>query len=250
MVATRRLLIIVTNAGEFQKVGYRTGLWLGELTHFVDVVEQAGFATDIASPAGGYVPIDPESLILQELGHALGVDGKVHKRYADRKFMNRLVDTKKVGDCDHQAYDAIYLTGGHGVLFDFPNSTELASLVAKFYDAGQIVSAVCHGPSGLLNVTLADGRNILEGQACTGFSWREEVLARRDDAVPFNLEEEMQKRSGRYEKAAVPFARNVVVAGKLITGQNPASARAVGETVVKALLEMAKKAGPELRSVG
>ena len=238
MVATRRLLIVVTNVGECRKVGYRTGLWLSELTHFCDVVEEAGFTTDIASPAGGFVPIDPESLMLQELGHTLGIDGKVHKRYADREFMNRLGNTKAVGELAHDGYDAIYLTGGHGVCFDFPDSTALADLIAKFYDNGKVVSAVCHGPAGLLNVTLQNGRNILEGRACTGFSWREEVLARRADAVPYSLEEEMQKRTTRYEKGKVPFARHVVVDDRLITGQNPGSAHAVGETLIQTLQQM------------
>lgn len=71
MRATNKLLVIVTNVGEYEKVGYRTGLWLSELTHFLDVVEQAGYQTDIASPSGGYVPIDPDSLMLQEAGHVL-----------------------------------------------------------------------------------------------------------------------------------------------------------------------------------
>ena len=72
-MATNRILAIVTNVGEYETVGYRTGLWLGELTHFLDAVVKSGFQCDVASPSGGYVPIDPESLILQELGHAIGL---------------------------------------------------------------------------------------------------------------------------------------------------------------------------------
>src|SRR4051794_36860085 len=105
MSQTNRILAIVTNVAEYEKVGYRTGLWLGELTHFLDVVEEAGFRVDIASPSGGYVPIDPESLMLQELGHAVGLGGKVHKHYEDRAFMDRLKDTMKVADADRQRYD-------------------------------------------------------------------------------------------------------------------------------------------------
>jgi putative intracellular protease/amidase len=58
----KKILIIVTNAGNYEKVGFRTGLWLGELTHFWDVIDQAGFSMDIASPSGGRIPLDPESL--------------------------------------------------------------------------------------------------------------------------------------------------------------------------------------------
>ena len=70
-MATNRILTIVTNVGEYEKVGYRTGLWLGELTHFLDAVEPSGFRCDIASPKGGYVPIDPKRLTLQEMAHAV-----------------------------------------------------------------------------------------------------------------------------------------------------------------------------------
>ena len=113
-MATNKILIIVTNAGEYHKVGMRTGLWLGELTHFYDYVTEHGFAVDIASPSGGYVPIDPESLAHEVLGE-LGTD----QRYADREFMNLLENTKKASEVNVEDYDAIYFTGGHGVMFDF-----------------------------------------------------------------------------------------------------------------------------------
>ncbi len=68
----------------------------------------------IASPDGGRIPLDPESLshdVLQELG--------TDERYSDREFMDMLEDTKKIAGVDVEDYDAIYLTGGHGVMFDF-----------------------------------------------------------------------------------------------------------------------------------
>ena len=236
MPKTNRILIIVTNVGEFEKVGYRTGLWLGELTHFWDVAEEAGFRMDIASPSGGHVPIDPESLMLPEAGHALGLDGKVHEHYEDRAFMDRLVDTMKVADADAAAYDAIYMTGGHGVCFDFRNE-DLAKRTAAFWEAGKIVSAVCHGPAGLLEVRLNGGGYLIDGKDLTGFSWKEEELVKRDRAVPYRLEDELKKRGARYGKSVIPFKSHVVQDGRLITGQNPASAAAVGEAVVKRLKE-------------
>ncbi|MDQ3763675.1 MAG: type 1 glutamine amidotransferase domain-containing protein [Actinomycetota bacterium] len=229
MSSTNKILVIVTNAGEYEKVGYRTGLWLGELTHFYNYVRENGFDVDIASPKGGFVPIDPESLAhdyLSELGTG--------ERYHDREFMDLLKHTKSVADVNVEDYDAIYFTGGHGVMFDF-RSADLGALTARFYESGRIVSAVCHGPAGLLNVSLSSGEPLVKGKNVTGFSWPEEEAAQRADTVPFSLQDELQNLGANYSIADKPFDTHVVEDGRLITGQNPGSTRAVAEAVVKHL---------------
>ncbi|MEH0638396.1 type 1 glutamine amidotransferase domain-containing protein [Streptomyces bottropensis] len=230
MSPTKRILIIVTSTGEYEKVGYRTGLWLGELTHFYDVAEQAGFELTIASIEGGAVPLDPESLAHNVLSD-LGTD----KRYADRAFMDELKHVTAVSEVDVDDYDAIYLTGGHGVMFDFHQSQALETLIARFHETGRVVSAVCHGPCGLLDVTLSDGEPLVRGRNVTGFSWREEELAQRADAVPYSLEDRLKELGAHYSIAEKPFDTYVVEDDRLITGQNPGSARAVAEAVVRRL---------------
>lgn len=232
---TNRILIIVTNTGEFEKVGWRTGLWLGELTHFWDVAEEAGYAMDIASPSGGKIPIDPESLLISEMATSIGIEGALSKHYRDRAYMDRLNNTTRVSEVEVADYDAIYLTGGHGVLFDYPENSRLAKLIAEFYEAKKIVSAVCHGPAGLLNVRLSGGGYLIAGKKLTGFSWKEEKLVKRDEAVPFSLEDELQSRGADYGQAVFPFTSHVVEDGKLITGQNPGSAHAVGKAGIRQL---------------
>lgn len=239
MAPTKRILIVVTNAGEFEKVGFRTGLWLGELVEFWDVAEKAGYQINIASPSGGMTPLDPESLMLTQLSDAVGLKSSVFKRYKDRAFMDLLDRTLNVSAIDVAEYDAIYLTGGHGVMFDFPTSTALAELTAAFYESGKVVSAVCHGPCGLLDARLSTGAYLVNNRNVTGFSWNEEIAAKRADAVPFSLEEELRKRGGRYSKALIPFKAHVTEDDRLITGQNPASPKAVGEAVVRKLAEIA-----------
>jgi len=235
MTAANKILIIVTNADVFEKVGFRTGLWLGELVDFWEVAEKAGFKMDIASPFGGKVPIDPESLLLTEVGDAVGLKGAMSRRYESKVFMSELDNTLSVSSLDASEYDAIYMTGGHGVMFDFPTSTQLAELVARFYESGKIVSAVCHGPCGLLQAKLSNGEFLINGKNLTGYSWKEEILAKRDNAVPFSLEDELQVRGAKYTKAMLPFGSHVVEDGLLITGQNPRSAEDVGKLVVKRL---------------
>ncbi|MEL4356928.1 MULTISPECIES: type 1 glutamine amidotransferase domain-containing protein [unclassified Luteococcus] len=223
-----RILAIVTSVAEYQACGYRTGLWLGELTHFVDVAEKAGHEVDVVSIAGGDVPLDPESLMPPVL--ALGETGK---RYRDREFMDRLRGTKSVRQVRAEDYDAIYLTGGHGTMFDFDDA-HLAELVAEFWSQEKVVSAVCHGPAGLLQAEVA-GQPLLKGRKVTGFSWAEEKLAQRDDVVPYKLQDELKERGAKYTKALRPMAEKVVTDGNLVTGQNPMSATGVAKAVVSLL---------------
>jgi putative intracellular protease/amidase len=121
-------------------------------------------------------------------------------------------------------------------MFDFPRSQALKTLIARFHETGRIVSAVCHGPCGLLDVTLSSGEPLVKGRQVTGFSWREEELAERAHAVPYSLEERLKELGASYSTAEKPFAPHVVEDDRLITGQNPGSARAVAEAVVRHLV--------------
>jgi putative intracellular protease/amidase len=114
---------------------------------------------DIANASDGQIPLDPESLsheFLADLGTETG--------YVDRDFMDLRKDTEKVSDVQLEDYDAIYLTGGHGVMFVFTESKDLADFIAKFDETGKAVSAVCHGSGGLLNVKLSNGENLINGK--------------------------------------------------------------------------------------
>ena len=241
MNGTSKILIVVTNVDQYHSVGFRTGLWLGELTHFWDAVVEQGFACDIASPSGGWVPLDPQGLMVPEMGHNSRLGGDVTDHYRDRQFMDLLNTTLPLAEVELADYDAIYLAGGHGTMWDF-RSAELGRLLAHFHESGKIVSAVCHGPVGFMEARLSDGSWLVQDKDLTAFSWAEETADNRDDIVPFNLEEELKARGARYTKALLPFGRHVVEDGRLITGQNPASARGVGEAVARALRNSAADA--------
>jgi putative intracellular protease/amidase len=155
--------------------------------------------------------------------------------YHDKAFMNRLGATLKPGEVDPDDYAAIYFVGGHGVLWDFPDNAELQALSRKIYENGGIVSSVCHGAVGLLNIKLSDGTPLIEGKQVTGFSDEEERLAELDKYVPFLTEDELRKRGGVYRKADQPWAAYAIADGRLITGQNPASGGAVADLVIEQL---------------
>jgi putative intracellular protease/amidase len=225
----KHILIIVTNVHSYQNKDLKTGLWLGELTHFLDIVHAGNCSTEIVSIAGGEVPIDPESLAF------FVTDKSIKSHHNNPTFMQALKNTKSIKDCKQEDYDAIYLTGGHGTMYDFVHNATLNNLLKTFYENGKIVAAVCHGVCGLLDVKLSNNTYLIQDKNITGYSWFEETLAFRKSAVPFNLEVKIMERKAHYFKAFVPLTSHIKVDANLITGQNPFSTKAVAKAVVAQL---------------
>lgn len=119
-------------------------------------------------------------------------------------------------------------------MFDLATDSTSHKLINEFYAANKVISAVCHGPAALAKVKLPSGY-LISGQAVTGFSNTEEAAVGLTEAVPFALEDALKEAGGKYEKASADWGERVVVAngGKLITGQNPASAAGVGKAILK-----------------
>lgn len=226
---TKRILNVVTNVSHYEDPSEPTGLWLSELTHAYHVFAEAGYEQTIVSPHGGLSPLEPRSLKFPNF------DKSAKAWKADAAKMALLADTAAPADIDSADFDAIYFTGGHAVMFDFPDSEGLQRISREIFERGGVVSSVCHGYAGLLNTTLSDGSLLVAGRKLTGFSWTEEVVARVDKLVPYNVEEEMKKRGALYEKGLIPFASYVVTDGRLVTGQNPGSAKATAKKVVEVL---------------
>lgn len=224
-----KILLIVTNVARYKSDGVPTGLWLSELTHIYHNAKRRDFEITIASPKGGNTPIDPESLKPVVLD-------KVSKAYLGSEvFMELLQHTINLEEVMGQYFDCIYLAGGHGTMYDFPDNVVLQSIIKEQYDSNRTVAAICHGVSGLLNVTLSDGNYLIKGKAVTGFDWFEETLARRKKKVPFNLEAALKERGVCYKRAFIPMTSHVVVDGNLITGQNPFSSKEMAKVIMQQL---------------
>ncbi|OBH34237.1 dimethyl sulfoxide reductase [Mycobacterium intracellulare] len=226
---TKRILNVVSNVAHYDDPTEPTGLWLSELTHAYDVFAEAGYQQTIVSPKGGTSPLEPRSLKFPSFGKS----AKAWK--ADDTKMALLASTASPDEIDSANYDAIYFTGGHAVMYDFPDSEGLQRITREIFERGGVVSSVCHGYCGLLNTKMTDGSLLVAGRKLTGFAWSEEVLARVNKLVPYNAEEEIKKRGARYVKGLIPFASHVVVDGRLVTGQNPGSAKATAKKVVSVL---------------
>ncbi len=192
---TKRILHVVTNVAHYADPTQPTGLWLSELTHAYEIFAARGYQQRLVSPRGGESPLEPRAL---GWPHA---DASAKAWLADEARLALLADTAAPEQVDAEAFDAIYFTGGHGVMWDFPDDAGLQRLTREIYQRGGIVSSVCHGYCGLLNTRLDDGRLLVAGRRLTGYSWIEEVLAGVARKVPYNVEEEMKRRGALYEEA-------------------------------------------------
>lgn len=224
------ILFVLTSHAVIPATGEPTGLWMEELTTPYYTFTDAGISVDIVSIQGGTVPIDPRSLNED----ANKNPASVNRFRADAAAMEKIKNTPTVAGIDLSKYDAVFLPGGHGTMFDLPTSKELSELVSAAWQQGKVVAAVCHGPAGLVAATDADGQPLIKGKRVTGFTNSEEDAAGLTKSMPFLLESRMRELGGVFETKP-NFEAHAVRDGKLVTGQNPASSEAAAKLVLEAL---------------
>lgn len=214
-----------------------TGVWLEELTTPYYALRDASLEVDVYTIAGGAVPVDPRSLSGDDEPEASV------KRYRDDVDAQALFDnTPSVEAVTVANYDVVFLPGGHGTMFDYPNSATLKTVVEQTLgSADKLLASVCHGPAGLTTAVDSDGTSLMAGRRVTGFTNSEEDAVGLSETVPFLLENRLKALGANYVCGPdwAPFA---VRDGGLITGQNPASAGKVANLILEALEERSKKA--------
>ncbi len=226
----KKILLVLTSHEDMGKSGKKTGFYLSEAAHPFEVFTKAGAIVDFVSPKGGKPPID-----------GIDLTDPVNKAFVESpEIARKLEQSLKPADVDPAQYAAIFYVGGHGAMWDFPDDAKLAEIAGKMYDAGGVVAAVCHGPAGLVGVKLANGKLLIEGKEVACFTNDEEAQVGTKSLVPFLLETRLTGLRARVRKAG-NFQPNVIVSERLVTGQNPASARGVAESVVALLAQAMRK---------
>jgi putative intracellular protease/amidase len=214
------ILMIVTSAGVMPN-GDRTGLWLEEFAVPYNTLREAGHAITVASPKGGSTPIDPRS-----------DEAAKHPEWRDAA--QRLQHTQALHGLKADDFDAVFIPGGHGTMFDFPDNATLGALLSDFHAQNKLIASVCHGPAAFVGAKRADGRPLVEGYTLTAFSDTEEKLVGLDDVVPFLLSKRLREL-GADVVNSVPMLSHVKQDRLLITGQNPKSSARAAELLVNAL---------------
>jgi putative intracellular protease/amidase len=220
----KRVLIVMTSHDKKGSTGEKTGAYVPEISHPYDAFQRAGYVVEFASIRGGAVPLDG----------ADSKDASVAAFLKNEAVMKAVHGGPAVSAVAGQKYDAVFLAGGHGTMWDFADDKALAQLVGNTYDNGGVVGAVCHGPAGLVNAKLKDGSYLVAGKDVSSFTNDEEQAVGLTDVVPFLLQSKLAER-GAHMKPAANWAKQVVVDGRLVTGQNPASAAGVADGMIEVL---------------
>lgn len=181
-----------------------------------------------ASPKGGIAPLDPNSVEMSKSDKS-SIDFLNNHQHVWEK-------TKPLSEFIGRAseFDALFYPGGHGPMYDLVDDKDSIKLIEEFYKAGKPVAAVCHGPIVFLHAKI-DGKPLVQGRRLTGFTNQEEDQVQLSEAMPLLLEDELKKAGAEFVSASQPWGEMVVVDGQIITGQNPASAKGVGEAIAKAI---------------
>jgi len=222
-ISSKKILMVVSGNGQGEE---QPGYEFDEFSKAYSVFKDNGIAVDIASPQGGQVEAD-------KYDPSKSYNAKV---LVDEAIMEKLNNTLATHSLDAKAYDAVFVVGGKGAMFDLPKDEALQKLIAQIYQQQGSVAAVCHGPAALVNVKLKDGSYLVANKAINSFTNQEEKLFGQKwiNDFEFMLEDRLSERGANFQSSEIMLS-HVAIDGRLITGQNPTSTVAVATALVKSL---------------
>lgn len=221
-----RILILSTASDMLGETGKPTGVWYEELATPYYAFLDAGHDIKLVTLGGKAVPIDPGSDVVGEEAPA-----SVTRFRSDTVALALLANPGRLEDEDMTGYDALYIPGGHGAMYDLAESDLVAGAIGRAWDAGAVVASVCHGPAAFVQAVDAAGAPIVKGRKVSAFTDSEERAVGLAEAVPFLLETRLRELGAEFE-AVEDWQPHAVADGRLVTGQNPASSEAAAAKVL------------------
>lgn len=220
-----KILFVTTSHDKMGDTAEQTGVWLEEIASPYYVFTDAGASITWASPNGGKIPIDPksQSIILATFNTKRFLKNEVAMSAREHSML--------LDDVDADDFDVLFIAGGHGPMWDLVENKKLKQLLESFNRDGKPIGAVCHGVVGLITMQNENGELSISGKQLTGFSNSEESASGLTNVVPFLLETKLVSLGALYSKGA-DYVGHVVTDGNIITGQNPASSKAVAQKIL------------------
>ena len=234
-MSNHRVLFLVTSHDQMGDTGHKTGFWLEEVTTPYYTLLDAGCDITVASPKGGEAPIDPTS---QQDDWATDST----KRFdGDAETKNLFANTRELASVKADDYDAVFVPGGHGPMWDYPGNATVKSILEAFHRQGKTIGAVCHGPACLVDLKDENGEALVKGKTLTAFTNSEETAVSLQEVVPFMLETRLRELGANFV-ASDDFTPQVHRDGLLVTGQNPQSSGPAADALLASLSESQRSA--------
>ncbi|KZY05176.1 glutamine amidotransferase [Alcanivorax sp. HI0033] len=215
------LLMLVTSASQMGQ-GQQTGLWLEEFAVPWLLFREKNIPVVVASPRGGKIPVDPNSV----------PDDEQKAQWSEA--ISALQDTRPLEEIWEDGFAGVFVPGGHDAMFDMPDHPLVAAVMERTWAQGGLLGAVCHGPAALVGLRNEDGTPLVQNRTLTCFTNEEEQEVGLDDVMPFLLATRLAELGATLDLGD-KFVSHVVADGRLVTGQNPQSSRAVAETLVEVI---------------
>lgn len=224
---TDKILFIVSNAHYYGNSKINSANHFAEIVLAYDVLKNSGYSIDFVSPEGGAIP----------LGYIYTSDSVVKKYLYDGPFMDLLENTNKPSEVVYQDYQAVYYSGGGSAMFGVPENEDIQKIVMDIYEKkGGIVSAVCHGTAGIVNLKNSDGSFLVADKLVNGFP---DLFENKEGdyfkEFPFSIQEAITQNGGIFKFSEEGWDGYTETDGRLITGQDPTSSALVAQKIVDAL---------------
>lgn len=225
----KRVLLLMSSVDEMGVSGKQTGTWFEEVATPYYVLTEAGFEVVFTSPEGGNAPIDLLSM------KEPFTTPNTERFFNDPVAMFAVQNTRKLRNIDYSTFDALFVPGGYGLIWDLASDSYVLKMIRDFYESERPVAMVCHAPAILRDVKKSDGSYLVDGVSLTGFKNAEDTEIELLRHLLFSLEDELKRRGANYISKA-NWEANVVVDGALMTGQSPASAPPLARALAESLL--------------
>lgn len=221
-----RILFIVSNAHFHGDSKLPTGVSFSEIVKAYDTFKKAGYTIDFVSPKGGAIPLA-----------YINTSEHIHKQYLyEPDFMHAIKHTKKPSQIDPAKYLAVHYVGGGNAMYGVADNVEIQNLTMTIYEDQQgIVSSVCHGTAGIVNLKTKGGKYLVSGKRISGYPDSYENQSKPYfNEFPFLIQKTIENRGGQFLFSARNKA-HVEVDGRIITGQNHLSSSLVAKKMIELL---------------
>ena len=221
-----KILFVTSNQHTYGNTTQNTANHFDEIVSAYHEFIIAGYKVDFVSPEGGAIP----------LGYIKTSD-TLQKHYLYKNdFMNLLKNTLKPVDIKSKDYRAVYYPGGGAAMYGVPFNKKIQRISREIYENNGVVSTVCHGTAGIVNIKLSNGKYLYEGKKITGYPKSfENMNSTHFKTFPFIIDDAILENGGDFQFSKQGWDNFFIVDDRIVSGQDPTASKSVAIETIKLL---------------